>query len=115
MQNPFAIMIPSDCPDTERLGTLIEAMAAYTYDNILDVYINRAVIGKGARDEESALLLRKFITLRAFDLCYAFDTFGPVDAYGMGVKSGNYASAQQRQNKVFQKTIAKVIAALKGE
>ncbi len=115
VQNPFAIMVPSDCPDTERLGTLIEAMAAYTYDNILDVYINRAVIGKGARDEESALLLRKFITLRAFDLCYAFDTFAPVNAYGLGVSSGNYASAQQRQAKVFGKSVAKVVDALRGD
>ena len=115
VQNPFAIMVPSDCPDTERLGTLIEALAAYTYDNILDVYINRAVIGKGARDEESALLLRKVITLRAFDLCYAFDTFAPVEAYGLGVKNGNYASAQQRQEKVFNKTVAKVVSALRGE
>ena len=115
VQQPYAIMVPSDCPDDERVGTLLEALAAYTYDNVLDDYITKTVIGKGARDEQSAQLLRKFITIRAFDLCYAFNVFAPIDAYGLGVKNGNYASAQQRQAKVFQKSVAKSVEALKGK
>lgn len=71
--NPCAIPVPSDCEDDERLGTLIEALAAYTCDNILDVYIHRSVIGKDLCDEQSAELLLRFITVRAFDLCYAFN------------------------------------------
>ena len=57
VQNPCAIPVPSDCEDDERLGTLNEALAAYTCDNILDVYIHRSVIGKGLCDEQSAELL----------------------------------------------------------
>ena len=114
VQQPFAILVPSDCPDTGRMGTLLEALAAYTYDNVLDDYITKTVIGKGARDEQSAQLLRKFMTIRAFDLCYAFNVFAPIEAYGMGVTNGNYASAQTRQSKVFAKTVAKSVEALKG-
>jgi len=57
VQNPNAIPVPSDCEDDERLGTLNEALAAYTCDNILDVCIHRSVIGKGLCDEQSAELL----------------------------------------------------------
>lgn len=114
-QQPYTIMVPSDCVDTERIGTLLEALAAYTYDNVLDDYINKTVIGKGARDEQSAELLRKFITIRAFDLCYAISDFSPIDAYGAGLKSGNYASAEKRSSKVFAKNSAKVVEALRGK
>ena len=115
VQQPYAILVPSDCTDTGRMGTLLEALAAYTYDNVLDDYITKTVIGKGVRDEQSAQLLRKFITIRAFDLCYAFNVFAPIDAYGLGVTSGNYASAQKRQEKVFAKSVAKSVEALKGK
>ena len=115
VQQPYAILVPSDCPDTARIGTMLEALAAYTYDNVLDDYIQKTVIGKGARDQQSAELLEKFITIRAFDLCYAFNVFAPIDAYGLGVKGGNYASAQQRQSKVFAKSVAKSVEALKGK
>lgn len=115
VQQPFAILVPSDCTDTGRMGTLLEALAAYTYDNVLDDYITKTVIGKGVRDEQSAQLLRKFMTIRAFDLCYAFNVFAPIEAYGMGVKNGNYASAQTRQSKVFNKSVAKSVEALKGK
>ena len=114
VQNPYAILVPSDCQDDERLGTLIEALAAYTYDNILDVYINRSVIGKGLRDEQSAELLREFIKVRAFDLCYAFNVKNPMEAYVMGVTTGNYASAQKRTEKIYKKNIEKAVEALKG-
>ncbi|MBO4366322.1 MAG: extracellular solute-binding protein [Clostridia bacterium] len=115
VQNPYAILVPSDCPDDERIGTLIEALAAYTYDNILDIYINRSVIGKGLRDEQSAELLRAFIKVRAFDLCYAFNVKNPMEAYVIGVTTGNYASAQKRTEKIYQKNIKKAVEALRGK
>ncbi|MBR5680046.1 MAG: extracellular solute-binding protein [Clostridia bacterium] len=114
-QQPYTVMVPSDCEDTERLGTILEALAAYTYDNVLDDYINKTVIGKGARDEQSAQLLRKFITIRAFDLSYAIADFSAIDAYGIGVKNGNYASAEKRSAKGFEKKTAKIVEALKGK
>ena len=114
-QQPYTIMVPSDCTDTERIGTLLEALAAYTYDNILDDYINKTVIGKGARDEQSAQLLREFIKIRAFDLCYAIADYTPIEAYGTGVKTGNYASAEKRSSKVFIKNTTKIVEALRGK
>ena len=112
IQNPFTIMIPSDCANDERLATLIEALAADTYDNVLDIYIDKAVIGKGARDLESANLLRVFITKRAYDLSYAFDVFDVITAYNSSIPNGNYASAASRYEKVFTRKISKSLEAL---
>lgn len=36
VQNPFGILIPADVEDTTRLGTIMEAMIADTYDNVMD-------------------------------------------------------------------------------
>lgn len=112
IQNPFTIMIPSDCNNDERLATVIEALAADTYDNVLDVYIEKAVIGKGARDIESANLLREFISKRAYDLCYAFGIFAPIEAYNTGLKASKYSSAAARYERVFEKSMAKALDAL---
>ena len=110
-----AIPVPSDCEDDERLGTLIEALAVDTCDNIPDVYIHRSVIGKDLRDEQSAELLLRFITVRAFDLCYAFNVKNPMDAFVIGVSTGNYASAQKRSEKAYIKSIQKTVEALRGK
>ncbi len=115
VQNPYAILVPCDCSDTERIGTLLEALGAYTYDYILDDYVSKTVIGKGVRDRESAELLRYYMTVRAFDLCYAFDNKTPISAYSVGVVNGNYASAQKRNEKLFQKNNEKTLKALRGD
>jgi hypothetical protein len=115
VQQPYAILVPSDCQDTARIGTLLEALAAYTYDNVLDDYISKTVIGKGVRDRESAELLRHYITVRAYDLCYAFNNMTPITSYGVGVTNGNYASAQKRNEKLFQKNNEKTLKALRGD
>ncbi len=112
IQNPFTIIIPSDCDNDERLATIIEALAADTYDNVLDVYIEKAVIGKGTRDRESAALLKDLITKRAYDLSYAFNVSSPIVAYNAGLKDGQYASAAARYERSFSKTIEKAIEAL---
>lgn len=112
IQNPFTIMIPSDCGNDDRLATLIEALAADTYDNVLDVYIEKAVIGKGARDIESANLMREFISKRAYDLCYAFGIFAPIEAYNAGLKASKYSSAAARYERSFNKAMDKALDAL---
>lgn len=112
VQNPFTIMIPSDCDDDYRLATIIEALAADTYDNVLDVYIEKAVIGKGTRDIESASILKDLITKRAYDLCYAFGILSPIEAYNGGLKSAKYSSAAARSEKSFNKAMTAALEAL---
>ncbi len=112
VQNSFTVMIPSDCSDDERLGTLIEALAADTYDNVMDIYIEKAVIGKGARDVESANLLKILITKRVYDISYALGLDGARKAYALGLDGSKYASAASRTEKSFDKAVAKALEAI---
>ncbi len=112
IQNTYTILIPSDCEDDSRLGNLIEALAADTYDTVLDVYIEKAVIGKGARDQESAALLRNYITKRDYDLFYAFGIRDQLSAYTQGLQNGTYASQMQRRQKGMTKVLEKSLVKL---
>lgn len=93
----------------------MEAMAADTHDNVLDIYINKAVIGKGVRDEESANLMRILMTKRSYDLCYAFGLDAVISNFGAAIKKGQYSSAASRLKNLFKKDIGKIMDKLTEE
>lgn len=115
IQNCFTNLVPVSCEDPARLGTLIEAMSADTHDNVLNVYINKAVIGKGVRDEQSAELMRIMMTRRSYDLCYAFGLNSVISNFGAALKKGQYSSAASRLKNVFKKDMGKNIEKLTEE
>ena len=112
VQNPFAILIPADVEDTTRLGTIMEAMIADTYDNVMDPYINKAIIGKGARDEESAALFRELCEKRVYDMNYALNLFDPIKAYNSAMKKSTYASLMSKYEPAYAKKVAELIEKL---
>lgn len=112
VQNPFAIMIPSDVENETRLGTVMEAMIADTFDNVMDPYVEKAIIGKGTRDEESATLFLELCEKRVYDMSYALGEFGAINAYNGGLKTNTYASFQKRLSKSFGKSIATIMEKL---
>ena len=104
VQNPFTVVVPVNTKDIDRTGTIIESLAADTYDNVLEVYFERTVIGKGARDQNSAAMLRDMKDRRVYDLSYCFGLTGSaVSAYNTALKSGTYASMADRTGKSFDK------------
>lgn len=117
VQNPFAIMIPSTClgDEAERLGTVMEAWAADSYDTLMTPYFEYAVIGKGARDENSANMLRIMREIRAYDLCYVFGTKKGIAAWTLGLESNTYASSNAKFKATVNKTVAKAIEALTAD
>ncbi len=110
--NPESIFIPSDCPDPERLATIIEAMNAYTYEYVLDEYVEKTVIGKGARDRQSAEVIREHFYQRAYDLADAFGLSSPQSAWEMALSKGIYASVQQRSSKTVQREMGSILSEL---
>lgn len=112
VQNPFSILIPSDVDDTERLGTIMEAMIADTYDNVMDPYLNKAIIGKGTRDEESAALFRELCNKRVYDMCYALGIFDPIQAYNSALVSASYASYMAKRERTFNNKVEKLMKKL---
>ena len=115
VQNPYTIMIPSTClgDDADRLGLVLEAWAADSYDQLIVPYFEYAVIGKGTRDENSANMLRIMREIRAYDLCYALDAKVGIEGWNVALKKGNgFASNHKKfQSKVEKKT-DKAVAAL---
>ena len=92
--------------DTTRLGTIMEAMIADTYDNVMDPYINKAIIGKGARDEESAALFRELCEKRVYDMNYALNLFDPIKAYNSAMQKSTYASLMSKYEPAYAKKVA---------
>lgn len=96
--DPATLFIAAGCSDTERLGTVMEAINAYTYDNVISDYINKAVIGKGARDKESAQVIREFIPKRTHDYANAFGLSSAESGWSMAVGKGIYGSIAARSS-----------------
>lgn len=112
--NPECYFIPADCPDTERLATLIDAMNMYTYDYVIDDYVEKAVIGKGARDQQSAEIIREHFYMRAYDLADAFGLSSPQSAWNMAITKGIYSSIQQRSAKTVVREMDMILSDLIG-
>jgi len=109
------IVLPRDIGDDNKdgtddyaeLGRFIQAIGAYTYDVLVDIYKEKNVVGKGLRDEHSAEMFYEMIEMRGAEMCIAyFQTFGFAGTVNtqtdllFGSGSG-YASAAQSHQKKF--------------
>jgi len=110
-----AFMLPKDIGDDngdgvddfDQVGQFLQAVGAYTHDMLIDVYIEKNIIGKGLRDERSVEMFYEMIQYRGSELCvWYFQSYGfstTVNAqtdvlWGTGV---GYASAAQTHLKKF--------------
>lgn len=109
-RNPTALLIPAGQRKTEeQLGTVMSALAAYGYDYIIDNYINRTVIGKGARDRDSAEVIRSILDKRMYDVTYSFGLGSAAGGWEKALKNGSYASAEKTLSKVFKSTLKQAL------
>ncbi len=67
--------IPKTITNPEMVGALVEAMSAYSYNNITSEYIGTALEQKGTRDERSIVMLRSILDSRLMDFSYLYDGF----------------------------------------
>ena len=111
VRNPLAVFVPIDCEDVDRLSTILDALGAYSYDNVVPNYINKAVIGKGARDRESADMIRDMMTRRYYDITYAFGLEIVVDGWIRAVEKDMYASLESKMEKAFKRIVDSMMSA----
>ncbi len=109
-RNPTALLIPSHQKNEEELGTIMSALAAYGHDYIIDNYINRTVIGKGARDRDSADMIIYMMDKRMYDITYAFNLGTASGGWAKAVKNGSYASSEKALGKIFKSSIRQALA-----
>lgn len=109
LQNAFAMVIPIDIQDEDMVGTILEGLAADCFDNVMDVYFEKAVIAKGTRDANSEAMLRDMRQRRAFDISYTFGLSNLLTAYTTAVTKGNFASVAERYSKAINTAMEKAM------
>ena len=108
------IIIPKTNRDLDRTGVIIEALSAASVDTLKPAYYDKALKGKGSRDEESSKMLDIIFATRIFDLGYMFNWGSVYTNVGSlaGKKGGDisgYSSTMQKAAKLVPKTIQKTM------
>ena len=67
--------IPVTAQDLEKLGTIIEALCAESYKQVVPAYYDVALKLKGTRDEESIHMLDKLLDSRVYDFGFIYDNW----------------------------------------
>ena len=100
------VIVPKSCTDTEYVGTMLEAMAALSYDMITPDLIDVLASTKNVRDPESSEIVQMIIRSRNFDTARMHDI--QVDQYVATLltsASTDVASHFAKNEKVWTKTL----------
>ena len=107
--------IPVTCRNRDNVGIALNAMARWSYENILPVYYE-SLCYKGLRDEDSIDMLDRIHQSRTADLGRIYGWTGNLlsDLGGrIAANKGDYASLLAKNEEKIQKNIEKSIAAMR--
>ena len=95
----------------ELTGALIEAMSAYSANNVNPAYVDVALQTKGARDEESAEMMQIVLESRVMDFGYLYCGWNgwTWTLASLFQDPGTYASVLQKNLKMLNKTYEKIV------
>ena len=71
--NATVYCVPKTCKDTERVGLILEAMAAASTDTLKQAYYDITLQRRTTRDEESKEMIDIILENRIVDLSYVYD------------------------------------------
>jgi len=110
VQNPNALFLPivvgddngDGKQDYAEIGAFLQAVGAYTYDFTKEVYVNSTVIGKGARDANSAEMVRHLLANKGYCLgqTYSFSMILTAVTNSI-IANARFASAARAVEKPF--------------
>ena len=106
------ISVPITCRNPELTGAMIEAMSAYSTNNVIPAYVDVSLQTKIARDEESVEMMQIVLDSRVMDFGYLYCgwngwTWQLADLFK---DPGNYVSNYQKREKMMTKTYEKIIS-----
>ena len=108
--------------NVERLDAtcaFLEAFAAESYRTVTDVYFGTLLKEKFARDENVATIFDIILEGVYFDFAclhsYALNSIGQIFRSTTSDRGATFASFYQKNAKVYDKTMQKLVAAYKGE
>ena len=103
--------VPTLMVDAERTGTVLEALAYYSYEYQVPAFFNIVLENKAVRDEESYKMITLIHQSKTYDFGFNLDPSGQV--YGMLTtvvdtnKSTDFASYYKAQEKRINKAFDK--------
>ena len=111
------ISVPITCRNPELTGAMIEAMSAYSTNNVIPAYVDVSLQTKIARDEESVEMMQIVLDSRVMDFGYLYCgwngwTWQIADLFK---DPGSYISNYQKREKMMTKTYEKIIAEFMDE
>jgi hypothetical protein len=68
--------VPKTCPDLEKTGFVLEALAQDSTDTLREAYYDKTISYKALRDRDSLEMLEIILATRTYDLASAFDWGG---------------------------------------
>ncbi len=106
------IVVPRNAQDASRTGTVIEAIAAATYDMVTPQLFDVITKSKNVRDEESAAMVDLIVRNRVFDPVYIYQIngYGCVDGQ-LKAKKSEIASQYESNLKAAEKMMEKIVGA----
>lgn len=121
VQNPNALFLPIMAGDDNgdgkqdyaEIGAFLQAVGAYTYDITKEVYVENTVIGKGARDANSAEMVRHLLANKGYCLGQTYSFESTLSGLSSAIiANARYASAARVMEKPFTNLANKMVAAI---
>ncbi len=107
--------VPLTNAETDQTGALLEVLARYSHEEVLDIYYDTCFSAKFARDEESYEMLQLALENKVYDLGFVWKwgDFMNKIAQLIESKSGSLASTIATLEKLVNADIEDTLAALK--
>ena len=112
---PSALVIPAYCMDPDFTGFMVEAINAKSSETVRPTYVDKCLMYKYSRDEESGGMLEIILDTMYYDPAYIYAWGGLTDTIGLLV-SKNYdmlASQAKSIDKKMQKDLEECVEAYK--
>ena len=102
---PAAFILPANCRDLEFAGFVTESLNAASHDTVRAAYVDKCLMYKYSRDEESTAMLQIILNTMYYDPTYIYGWGGLVNTIGMLVtKNYDMLASQEKsmQNKLIK-------------
>ena len=109
--NAAMMSIPINVRNIDKVGFILEAMAAESYHSVMPEYIERQLKGKLLRDNESEDVLKIILNTMTVDVVDTFSWAPMVSIYQTLAKdrTNKFASTYASREKSFQENLNKVL------
>lgn len=108
---PSALVIPSNSQDAEFTGFVVEAMNAKSSETVRSAYVDKCLMYKYSRDEESSGMLEIILDTMYYDPAYFYGWGGLTDTIGLLV-SKNYDMLASQSKSIEKKIIGDIDKAI---